>query len=177
MATVSIPAVPSHFVNSDDASQLLTERSLHTICRISPVPPTRTSGYFRSNISLSMKPPVLAVKVLVPITVNVVPSHLNPPRLWAVFSLAAPRILIVLPEIGLVRAWIHVWSVEPMATVVIVPQVFGAVNVRYARLFGAVLPSRRPLLPDASHAKSNERKLTWPMAPCVSRFAQALPVQ
>src|SRR5437762_13528481 len=113
MATVSIPAVPSHFVNFADVSQLLTARSLQTICRISPVPPARTSGYFRSNISLSMKPPVLAVKVLVPITVNVVPSHLKPPRLWAVFSLAAPRILIVLPDTGLVRAWIHVWSVEP----------------------------------------------------------------
>src|SRR5256886_5870669 len=110
MATVSIPAVPSHFVNSDDASQLLTARSLHTICRISPVPPTRTSGYFRSNISLSMKPPVLAVKVLVPITVNVVPVHLNPPRLWAVFSLAAPVIFNVLADTGFVPAGNHVWG-------------------------------------------------------------------
>src|SRR5216110_74375 len=157
MATVSTPAVPSHFVNFADVSQLLTARSLQTICRISPVPPSLTSGYFRSNISLSMKPPVLAVKVLVPITVNVVPSQLKP-----------PRILIVLPDTGLVRAWIHVWSVEPVATVVIVPQVFGAVNVRYARLLGAVLITRRPLLPDASHAKSNERKLTWAITPCVS---------
>src|SRR5207247_8279743 len=152
MATVSTPAVPSHFVNFADVSQLLTARSLQTICRISPVPPSRTSGYFRSNISLSMKPPVLAVKVLVPITVNVVPSHLNPPRLWAVFSLAAPRILIVLPDTGLVRVWIHVWSVEPVATVVIVPQVFGAVNVRYARLLGDVLMTRVHLLPHGTNA-------------------------
>src|SRR5437016_12329744 len=107
MATVSTPAVPSHFVDFAHVSQLLTARSLQTICRISPVPPTRTSGYFKSNISLSMKPPVLAVKVLVLITVNVVPSHSNPLRLWAVFSLAAPRILIVLPETGLVGAWLH----------------------------------------------------------------------
>src|SRR5437773_10181115 len=109
------------------------------MCRISPVPPTRTLGYFKSNISLSMKPPVLAVKVLVPITVNVVPSHLKPPRLWAVFSLAAPRLLIVLPDTGWVRAWIHVWSVEPVATVVRGPQVLGAVNVRHRTSLGSVL--------------------------------------
>src|SRR5436853_4344695 len=139
MATVSTPAVPSHFVNFADVSQLLTARSLQTICRTSPVPTSRTSGYFRSNISLSMKPPVLAVKVLVPITVNVVPCHLKPPRLWAVFSLAAPRILIVLPDTGLVRAWIHVWSVEAVATVVIVPEVFGAGNVWEGRVLGSVL--------------------------------------
>src|SRR5438876_9452265 len=116
--------MPSHFVKSEDVVQLLAARFLQTISRISPVPPALTAGYFRSNISLSMKPPVLAVKVLVPITVNVVPSHLNPPRLWAVFSLAAPRILIVPPDTGLVRVWIYVLSVVPVASVVIVPKRF-----------------------------------------------------
>src|SRR6267378_2088072 len=33
----------------------------------------------------------LSLHDALPITVNVVPSHLKPPRLWAVFSLAAPR--------------------------------------------------------------------------------------
>src|SRR2546425_1726 len=139
-----MPAVPSHFVKSEDAVQLLAARFLQTISRISPVPPALTSGYFKSNISLLMKPPVLAVKVFVLITVNVVPSHLKPPRVWAVLSLAAPRILVVLPETGFVRAWIHVWSLEPTATVLIVPHMFGAVKLRYAiRLVGLVLPTRR----------------------------------
>src|SRR6266545_8113618 len=35
VSTVSTPAGPSHFVNSPDASQLLVERSLHTVYWIS----------------------------------------------------------------------------------------------------------------------------------------------
>src|SRR2546430_16695699 len=104
MATVSTPAVPSHFVNFADVSQLLTARFLQTICRISPVPPSRTFGYFRSNISLSMKPFVLAVKGLVPLPANVGPAHLKPPRLRAGFSLAARRVLVGLPGTGFARA-------------------------------------------------------------------------
>src|SRR5438046_9981220 len=101
-----------------------------------------------------MKPPVLAVKVLVPITVNVVPSHLKPPRLWAVFSLAAPRILIVLPDTGLVGAWIHVWSVEAVATVVMVPQGVRVVNSGYPRMLRARVVMRGHLLPAASTEES-----------------------
>ena len=67
----------------------------------------------------------------------------------------------------------------PIVTLMIAPQVFGAVKVRYV-IFPEFVPNTNsPLLPVLSHSKSNDRSAPTPSIEVswVMKFDQADPVQ
>src|SRR5438132_1044371 len=79
---------------------------------------------------------------------------------------------------GFVRRVTQSRTVVPIATFVIVPHVFGAVNVRYVICPPVVPQTRRPLLPVLSQAKSSTRVVQLSLvASWVTKFDHPLPLQ
>ena len=123
--------------------------------------------------------PVSAVNVDSPITENVVPSHRIAPRSLAVVSITAPAIFVApVRGKGFVRRVTQECGFEPIAAFEVEPQVFGAVNARYA-IWAEVVPhTRSPLPPVDSQAKSATRFAAVSVAPSwVWKFAHPLPFQ